>query len=293
MNVARGAGAMPTLGEVLGALSMVEITKGELDRAIRYQQQALDIFREVDARSWIPRVQLNYGHLLRLRGRLEEAADAFTESLEICRTMSQGPCVYEALAALALVRTHEDELERAESLLEEALAHTTTIDYLRAVGESHGRLSIVLTEMRRFPEAEVSARKAMEFYKDHFGDRNTYGELALAIALAAQGRRDEGQEVSDALVEALGDWRRDLPWSLEVVLKAEILSAWFSEDMAALREIRERADEHALVHVSLDARFAQAELQQDLAKLEAIERDALEHRYPLLARKTAETASSW
>lgn len=293
MEVARIAGAVPTVGEVLGELSKVETAKGDLDRALHYQAEALQLFRDVDARSWVPRAQLNYGHLLRLRGRIEEAAGAFAESLEICRGMSQGPCVYEALAGFALVRTHDDELAEAEPLLDEALAHATTIGYLRAVGECHARLSIVLTEMHRFSEAEISARKAMELYQKHYSDRNTYGELALATALAAQNKRAEGRELSDRLVEALRDWRRDLPWSLEVIVKADILSAWFHEDAVGLREIRQRADEAGLVLVSIDARLARADLERDLAELNAIERDAQSLGYPLAARKAAEIKSSW
>ena len=115
--------------------------------------------------------------------------------------------------------------------------------------------------MHRFAAAEVSARKAIRFYNDHFNDRSTYGELALATTLAAQKRIDEGRDVSDSLVEALRDWRRDLPWSHEVVLKADILSAQLSEDTTALREIRRRADEIGLINVSLEARLATADIE--------------------------------
>jgi serine/threonine protein kinase/tetratricopeptide (TPR) repeat protein/TolB-like protein len=282
MRTAQAIGAEPTAGEVLVSLASVHIAEGDLDKALSYQEEALELFRRLDSLSWIARANFERAHILRTRGRTEEAEKLFQESLETCRVMSQGPCIYEALSGMALIFMERDELGRAEAALEEAVAHATRIDYEKAVLEARVTRAFVLLEDGRAAEAETQLRRLLE------GGRGGYAELALARALLVQGEVAQARKVSDLARESYADRRFDWVPDYERVLRSRITSARVAEEVMPLEAIIGESRRLGLLNVELEARLAKAEIEKNPAALGVVEREARENGYLLLARKAAE-----
>jgi tetratricopeptide (TPR) repeat protein len=282
LRTARVMGAEPTAAEVLVSLASVHVAEGDLDKALEYQEEALEVFRELDSLSWVARANFERAHILRTRGRLREAQELFQESLDTCRIMSQGPCIFEALNGMALALMDEGDLEGAEARIEEAIVHTTRIDYTKAIDDAQVTLAYILVEAGRTAEAETLLRRKLE------SGREVYAELTLARALLAQGKTAEAREVSRLVLEKLVETSYTYVPLYERSLRARITAAHIHEDVGALHELIGESRKLGLLNVELEARLAKAEIEKNSAALGEVERDARANGYLLLVRKAAE-----
>ena len=282
MGTARAIGAEPTAAEVQVSLASLHVAEGDLDKALEYQEDASRRFRDLDSLSWVARANFERAHILRTRGQMEKADQLFQESLDTCRVMSQGPCIYEALSGTALIRMDRDDLTRAEALLEEAIAHSTRIGYEKAVLEAQVTRAFVLVEAGRAVEAETLLRKLLE------GRRGGYAELALARALLAQGKVAQAREITDLALESFAGKGFDWVPDYERALRARITAARIAEDVKPLEETLRECRKLGLLNVELESRLTKAEIEKDLAALDAVEKDAKANGYLLLARKASE-----
>jgi tetratricopeptide (TPR) repeat protein len=75
--------------------------RGELEAAAAYYQAALPLLQAARARSEIPAVLHNLGHVLLAQGEVAQAANVFTEGLELQRAVGNRMGMAECLVGLA------------------------------------------------------------------------------------------------------------------------------------------------------------------------------------------------
>lgn len=110
----------------LGNLGLVHHYLGDDESAVDYSQQALDIAQQTGERRTQGAILLKLGHALVGLGRLDEAAEAYRQSVALRREMNTPNLVMEPLAGLASGCMAQDEPGEALICIEEILAHLTS-----------------------------------------------------------------------------------------------------------------------------------------------------------------------
>jgi tetratricopeptide (TPR) repeat protein len=127
---------------------------------------------------------------------------------------------------MALVLASQDELTRAEKVLEEALALTQRIGYGPGYNWARCQMAEVLLDAGRAVEAEAIARKAVEGFIDIFGgEGNEYAPFVLARSLLAQGKVSAAEDTSDKVLKLMMKRQRGEIRDREIRLRASVIHA--------------------------------------------------------------------
>jgi predicted ATPase/DNA-binding CsgD family transcriptional regulator/Tfp pilus assembly protein PilF len=108
-------------------------TRGDAAEATRYYTEAMDIFRELDARPEIARCQAGIGWIAVISGDFDQAADSLAEALRLNQIGGQRLGIARGLEAFAALAAARQQPERAARLagaacqLRESLGHGTGI----------------------------------------------------------------------------------------------------------------------------------------------------------------------
>jgi len=108
-------------------------TRGDADEATRYFTEAMEIFRELDARPEIARCQAGIGRIAVISGDFDQAAEALAEALRLNQIGGQRLGIARGLEAFAALAAARQQPERAARLagaacqLRESLGHGTGI----------------------------------------------------------------------------------------------------------------------------------------------------------------------
>jgi tetratricopeptide (TPR) repeat protein/DNA-binding PadR family transcriptional regulator len=126
------------IGKALFALGSLERTYGkDIERALRLEEQALELFEEDGAVYHMARAHLGIGHCLATLGRDSEAVASFRRSLELYRKAGNvigGALVLRSLAGYLISR---ERVQEAEPLLDEALGIFSRLGNRREVAFVH------------------------------------------------------------------------------------------------------------------------------------------------------------
>ena len=108
-------------------------TRGDAEMAVRYFADAMEIFRELDARPEIARCQAGIGWIAVTSGDYDQAADSLAEALRLNQIGGQRLGIARGLEAFAALAAARQQPERAARLagaacqLRESLGHGTGI----------------------------------------------------------------------------------------------------------------------------------------------------------------------
>ncbi len=137
--------------------------------------------------------------IYRARGKLEEAAPLYQQSLEIRRSLGQtsGPVYWTLLKSLALLELDRGHFEKAEALFEE-LRTTLGQQSPEQQADFHNNYGNLLNAQGRYQEAEKVHRQALELRIDMFGPEHldvsgSYNNLA--IIADHLGRTEEARDL--------------------------------------------------------------------------------------------------
>lgn len=204
----------PEAASILADLSNLYSWRDELDKAERAAREAVSIYRETVHELHPDRVMAGYllARVLNLRGRTTEAIELYERSLEARRLLygETSTKVSETMAELATVRASQDQLVEAEALMVKALdinrktrgnSHHTTGYALTGLAQIHWRL-------KKYPQAEVEVREAMEIFATTLPSDHQYvasAEYLMGEILLSTNRVTDAEAM---LTASMNRWKR-------------------------------------------------------------------------------------
>lgn len=127
------------------------------------------------------RVTALRGSVHMAQGRFDEAEQAYTEALEMCRATHDTHGEAEALGSLGILRHDQGELERAADLYQQGLQLFARLGDRRSEGIFLSNLAVLHQDAGRFVDARVYHRRALPIHLE-MGNRRaealTLGSLA-------------------------------------------------------------------------------------------------------------------
>lgn len=247
-------------GAWLGNLGIIYRNLGQVERAIEYYEQALSIKRETGDRRGEGIWLGNLGNMYRDLGQVEQAAEFYEQALVIAREIGDKGREGTKLGHLGYIYYTLGQLERAMEYHEQALAISREIGDRKNEGSQLGDLGSVYLDLGQ-------AETAVGYY-----------EQALAIARDIGDRRNEGRWLG-----GLGNVYSDL----EEVKRA---IEYYEQAIVIAREIGYRLGEAIPLH-NMGALYkdqgntslARQYLEQALAIFETIKSPNAEESRKLLA----------
>jgi len=187
------AGAQRTRASVVHALGVCADRKGDADLAVERYQEALEIYRDLEARlmrgevpeaehglprltevrAEIPTLLNHIGILHRRKGLLEDAAAYYEEARKVARRHGNLEMLADALNNRGNVERLRGNLPLARNMCEQALRYREHlhreqggVSYLRDIGLSHSTLGLVRRDMGEYSRAQEHFERAEEIFED-------------------------------------------------------------------------------------------------------------------------------
>jgi predicted ATPase len=186
----RGSEASPLArGRLLAHIAINHLFRGEFEESVAAEEQAIEIFRELDDADRLRSSLTRLGSTLSALGREEDAARALREALEVAASLGRED-IAPTLHTLGELERDRGNLPEARELLERALAtakETGSADWFIR----HGLGDLALEEGKpslardRYVEALEDARARDDF------SMTIHCLAGLAAAAAVEGRSNE------------------------------------------------------------------------------------------------------
>jgi tetratricopeptide (TPR) repeat protein len=187
--------------QVLGDLTLVDVRRGEPQRACEHAAKALAILERLDSDQRIPiaNVLANQGQCLRLLGQGEAALAAYERASRLRHEAMEIPHMDTAVADANLATAYymAGRLDEARPLLREAIAtfEATGHGSSRHMANALNNLASMAWALGDLDEAERSFDHALTLQRERFGQSAALGALLnnLGKLRMLQGRFEEAQ----------------------------------------------------------------------------------------------------
>jgi non-specific serine/threonine protein kinase len=234
--------ATPARAGALNACAVMSWSIGEMGKARRMFEQALEIRRAVGDRPGIAASLNNLSIVARHEGDLATARSLQQESLDIARELNEPGRVAICLCNLGIIARDAADLDAARDYLEQALAIDTKLGNSSAMARDVGDLGTIARMQRDFDRARECFAQALTLGRD-IGDKGRIREMLDHTAVLAARCKDRDAAArffgaASAMLEQTGavrppDTMRDLddilpagadaPWA-EVEAQGRLLS---------------------------------------------------------------------
>lgn len=208
----------PALAQALSAGGELARLQGDFDRASRWLESAVELWRSEDDAPALARALNRLGVLEQWRGDRERSASLLSEALEIARAHGVVREAAYALNNLGISALHRGDDDTAEARFEESLRLFREVGDLREVASALNNLGVLAGSRGAFAAAAALGEEHLEIRRQ-LGDRR-----GVAIALNNLGetllRKGELERAGAVLVESMslyetmGD-RRGIAFLLE------------------------------------------------------------------------------
>ncbi|MFG2811323.1 tetratricopeptide repeat protein [Streptomyces massasporeus] len=155
----------------LNHLSQILPDCGRVDEAVEAASKSLDISRTRGDRMRQATALTSLGASLRRAERFEDAVKAHTESLTLSRELGDQGCIGEALMGLADTLHETRRYDEATEVLDESVRHFAAMGDWHAEGLQLMRLGDTLFARKRSAEAVETFRRALVLYQER-GDEH-------------------------------------------------------------------------------------------------------------------------
>ncbi|MEU9229326.1 tetratricopeptide repeat protein [Streptomyces massasporeus] len=155
----------------LNHLSQILPDCGRVDEAVEAATKSLDISRTRGDRRRQATALTSLGASLQRAERFEDAAKAHTESLTLSRELGDQGCIGKALMGLADTLHETRRYDEATEVLDESVRHFAAMGDWHAEGLQLMRLGDTLFAMKRSAEAVETFRRALVLYQER-GDEH-------------------------------------------------------------------------------------------------------------------------
>lgn len=270
--------------EALLRMGVVYFRKGDYAEALRYYNDAIELYRAADNPVGISNAMNNIGAIYNVQGNDAKAIEYFLESLRYAEEADNGYRIGTALLNVGVVYTNKPQYyEQGIKDLKRAIVELEKIDYQLGIGVAYGHLGEIFLERGQLDSAlynlDISEKIFLEIGEDSWhsfalnligkaymqaGDYETAIQtLERAIDLAE--RRESPLEVGNATLGLANVYRaqNDYPKALESYLEAEAVfskmeaTEGLKDTYKGLAEIYERQAENreALRYYKLYSNF--------------------------------------
>jgi eukaryotic-like serine/threonine-protein kinase len=271
---------------------------GDLAATSRFQHEALNLARELNEVGQIAGNLQAMGWLNKDQGELPQALRAFEEALAINRRIGRRGSAAQNLFNIGHIRYAMADLEGARKSHEESQGIWREIGMAGPAMENRVRLAAILLEEGRADEAETMVQVPLTHFQVTAPDalEELLARMVLVRCLLAQGKLAEAQ-ASSARVTELARTNQTRAVGLEAAITvAEVAGASgrtatatqaLERTMAEARKLGFRGMEFAarLALGEIEIKHGRADAGQ--ARLEALEKEAREKQFLLIARKAA------
>ncbi|MFJ2925743.1 tetratricopeptide repeat protein [Streptomyces massasporeus] len=155
----------------LNNLSQILPDCGRVDEAVEAASKSLDISRARGDRMRQATALTSLGASLQRAERFEDAVKAHTESLTLSKELGDQGCIGKALMGLADTLYETDRYDEATEVLSESVRHFAAMGDWHAEGLQLMRLGDALFAMKRSAEAVETFRRALVLYQER-GDEH-------------------------------------------------------------------------------------------------------------------------
>jgi serine/threonine protein kinase/tetratricopeptide (TPR) repeat protein len=279
----------------LGNLANVLQGLGDLAGCLSAEEQALQAFRDVHDRRGEATTLANLGSVLIDRGELIPAKQRFDQAATLFREIGFQRGQVAVLVGLAAISEAQDHLPEARSTTLEALALGRQLKDDSDTALSRWQLADIAFEQGNASEAEGLARSAAEEFDREKSLANGCSSAALlGRALLAQGKLKEAQSATDS--------------ALALCQKGQVKSSRFQAKMAdaavtfkagkattalqILDRLQAEIRQGGFDGYELESRLFMGEIELNSgrpasgrARLEALEKEAQQKNFSLVARK--------
>jgi len=305
LEIYRESGSKASLSNEYNNLGDILFYLGDLEGAGKNFGAALATYGEIGDQNGVALAQIGLADILLAKGKHNEAKVTYESSLEICRQLGSRGRQAASLDGAANALRMEGDTDGARKRYKEA------ISIFGEVGdrseEAHVRLHLaeILLDEGKGTEAENLARQSADvFGQTRAGRYLVEANLLQSNALAAQGQNAKARALIEQVMKAAADSHNRRLELKAAITAARIQAALASpaeaaESVRRLRTVILNAGEESFIDVGLDARLAAGEIElssgnraEGGADLEALEKDAKNGGFLLIARKAAAALES-
>jgi predicted ATPase/DNA-binding SARP family transcriptional activator len=201
----------------LNALAERAKDQGDYARALRAQQEALDLWHLLEDRHEIAGALHSLGTIVREQGNFDEALAYFEESLRLRRELDHRYGIATTLNDIGVVYGYRGEFEQSKPYFEESLALKREIGDRRGVAYALGNLGQVLSELGEQAAARALTEESLVI-KRELGDQQGIAVSLVNLAILALQQEDL-EQAWNYLEEGLRIfYALERRWSIGVVL---------------------------------------------------------------------------
>jgi len=293
----RETGEKRGIVRALTNLGIILKEQGQLAEARKMHEESLAIRREIGDKIGVGIDLNNLAFLLIDQGELAGAQRAIDEQTTIFREANNQRALAYARFVEAEILLHEDKLDESRKAHEDALAIRTKLGEQTTTEESRLALGFLSIEQGRPSEAEQPIREVLEQAREGKEPSvEATAEMSLAHCLLALGKPAEAEkEIAKAelTVASSEDRLQKIEWA---VAAARVRAATGKRRKATSDLVHALAESRKIgcVRCELEVRLALGEIEagspgavNPRARLEALEKDATEKGFLLIARKAA------
>jgi tetratricopeptide (TPR) repeat protein len=167
--------ATSTRAATLGNIGLIYSAKGDLNKALKYHQEALAIHREVGYGQGKASDLGNIGVIYKAKGDLNKALEYHQEALKIHRKLGYGQGEANQLGNIGLIYSAKGDLDNALRYHEDALAIHRKLGYGQGEANQLGNIGLIYID-------KGDLNKALEYHQEalkiHRGIGYRYGEAS-------------------------------------------------------------------------------------------------------------------
>ncbi len=166
----------------LGNIGLIYQVKGDLDRGLKYHQDALKIHREIGFKDGEASDLSNIGVIYRDLGNLDQALKYLQDALEINKEIGFKGSEANDLGNIGVIYQYKGSLEKALKYLEDALKINKEIDFKQGEAKQLGNIGVIY-------QAKGDHDRALEYYQNALkinkevgfkqGEANDLGNIGL------------------------------------------------------------------------------------------------------------------
>ncbi len=154
-----------TIARCLNLLGLIEDDLGDYQHALKYKEQALSLFKEIDshqARGWIGNIYNNLANTASLRGEFEQAVELYQKALEIFQETKNQDWIIMCLVNLGAARVGLGAYQLAERDFKQVLKLTESSGWL-GLSLTYHFLAESYLGQGQVENALAAALKALEY----------------------------------------------------------------------------------------------------------------------------------
>jgi serine/threonine protein kinase/Tfp pilus assembly protein PilF len=297
LHAYREADYKEVIGDELGNIGAVLERLGDFAGAKKDFAEAIQIFDEVGDKNAAGITEIYLGDALAEDGELVEATKHYERAVELENATGHKAAQAAALFGLADVLIPQDDLKQASEKCEQALAMRRDLKRALSLSGSLIQAAEIALEQGKAADSEKLAQDALHIIDASSPPaRGAEANSILALVLLAENKQPEARSAAEQALSFAGKAAdRDPKYGAALAAtRVEMAAERFAEARKKLAPVLAQPSKAVSVPYLLEARLAQGEIElksgqaaAGRAQLAALEKQAREKNFLLIARKTA------